>query len=421
MTSAQPARQRRLTPTRRGTGVAIAAATMLILGIGFGSAALTYLAVATTAAVLVAWVWVAVIGISLPSRLARVSRAIGPQHAMVNVPAFVTTSMTATRWNATSHMLIRGLGVSEQAAAEITGTAHQRAAVTRGERALTLTYPIRPTQRGWWTLGPCMVATTDPWGLVNAECSVGATDTVAVWPAVVDLVDVARAVMGVSEHRSTGVVSAQADDSSLREYRQGDDLRRVHWASSARRQTMLVRHDEHEGKRPATVILDLPGSAAAAEWAISAAASIASAVLETGHEAVTVGAGLSHDPSIAATGNAERERLLDSLAALEARPIDRVGDPTGNVGDAAAIAADRERYGAVTFAIMGAPPEAALADLARLGHSGSAWAVIVDTAARGTQSATDALRAAGWRVVVANPHEPVGRAWQLLAGEAAHA
>ena len=70
----------------------------------------------------------------------------------------------------------------------------------------------------------------------------------------------------------------QGDDFyALREYVVGDDLRRVHWPSTARRDELMVRHDEMPWQDRTTVVLDVrraSHTAASLERAVSAAASV---------------------------------------------------------------------------------------------------------------------------------------------------
>src|SRR5660398_187030 len=115
------------------------------------------------------------------------------------------------------------------------------------------------------------------------DVSVGGEELIPVWPSVVDLTAAAGALMGQADRVVLGARSPSPDDAALRDYREGDDMRRVHWPSSARKGTMLVRSDERAGKRPATILLDLPREGLALEWSISAAASIGCSVLESGH------------------------------------------------------------------------------------------------------------------------------------------
>jgi uncharacterized protein (DUF58 family) len=72
------------------------------------------------------------------------------------------------------------------------------------------------------------------------------------------------------------------DDAATREYRYGDDLRRVHWRSTARVGELMVRREEQPWESRATVVLDTravahrgEGPTASFEWAVSTAASIA--------------------------------------------------------------------------------------------------------------------------------------------------
>jgi uncharacterized protein (DUF58 family) len=71
------------------------------------------------------------------------------------------------------------------------------------------------------------------------------------------------------------------DDAATREYRHGDDLRKVHWRSTARAGKLMVRREERPWQSTATLLLDSRaaahhghGSGSSFEWAVSAVASI---------------------------------------------------------------------------------------------------------------------------------------------------
>ena len=67
---------------------------------------------------------------------------------------------------------------------------------------------------------------------------------------------------------------------TLREYELGDDLRRVHWRSTARTGELMIRQDEARWRSRAAVVLDVqPGAhdAASFEVAVEAAASVVGA------------------------------------------------------------------------------------------------------------------------------------------------
>ena len=79
------------------------------------------------------------------------------------------------------------------------------------------------------------------------------------------------------------------DDALVREYRQGDDVRRIHWRSTARWGDLMVRREEQAWDPSASIVLDSRASAHAGrgmhnslEWAISAAASIGIHFLDDG-------------------------------------------------------------------------------------------------------------------------------------------
>jgi uncharacterized protein (DUF58 family) len=105
---------------------------------------------------------------------------------------------------------------------------------------------------------------------------------------------------------------------ATREYRHGDDLRRVHWRSTARVGELMVRREEQPWESRATVVLDTrraghrgEGPTSSFEWAVSAAASIALHLRRSGYKVrLVTGGGVDIDAN-------EREGegpILDCLA-----------------------------------------------------------------------------------------------------------
>ena len=87
---------------------------------------------------------------------------------------------------------------------------------------------------------------------------------------------------GSGDNRPRAFAIGSAEDVTVREYRRGDDLRRVHWRSSARIGELMVRREEQPWQSRATLFLDNrlrahrgQGIASSLEAAVSAAASIA--------------------------------------------------------------------------------------------------------------------------------------------------
>jgi uncharacterized protein (DUF58 family) len=107
----------------------------------------------------------------------------------------------------------------------------------------------------------------------------------------------------------------------LREYRDGDDRRAIHWRSSARSGRLLVREYEEEAQRRATILVDnsLPEGAHEAledalEEAISLAASLASSYIHLGYAVRLVARGAAVPFS---AGELQLTRVLKALALLE--------------------------------------------------------------------------------------------------------
>ena len=162
----------------------------------------------------------------------------------------------------------------------------------RGRQRRTVAYPLPDLRRGRYTVGPTSVTASDPFGLVVADSRSAGTAELIVQPAREALPPLVlpMAWRDGGSNTSHSVGSGGSDDASVREYRYGDDLRKIHWRSSARSGGLMVRQEERPWHGQTMVLLDTrvtayPESAqdtesAAFEWAVSAAASIAAHLSE---------------------------------------------------------------------------------------------------------------------------------------------
>ncbi|WP_062517923.1 DUF58 domain-containing protein [Demequina gelatinilytica] len=383
----------------------------MIVGVGFASAPLVLVAVTVLAAVLIGAATIAAQILATRTRVSRVSREITPATLSAGTPGEVVVRVDV------QGRIAQRLRLREQAAAELTGGGATRAAISRRRGGIELRYRLDPVRRGRWLLGPALARATDPFGLAWTDRAVGGPHEVAVWPAVVDLAASAGELMGAADRAHIGARTPAADDVSLRDYRDGDDLRRVHWASSARRGTLLVRSEEQQGRTSASVLLGLAPSPRALEWSITAAASVALSVVEAGHPVRLIAGAqaTSVQDTHGRAAESARATLLD--ATLDLAPSDSAADADlALAAGARMLGADRSD---VIVAIVEPLGPAALRALAPLGDGGRAWALVrCPTAARGRADRTvEALRGAGWTAIASEEPEALTEAWTRLLTE----
>lgn len=295
-------------------------------------------------------------------------------------------------------------------------------------------YEVSAAQRGRYDIGPLKVSLADPFGLCQMTRRFHTTDSLTVVPHVVALpaVPLAGDWTGMGESRARAVANSGEDDVVPREYRTGDELRRVHWKSTARSGELMVRREEQPWRTRATVLLDTraaghrgEGMSSSFEWAVTAAASICCHLARRGFALrlldfdATPLSGASH---IAVDGiaamDAERP-VLDALAVVStsSKQVPRLVDATVR---------ERARDGLVV-AVIGALDPEYVENLAAVRNGrGTALALIVDSAAwpGPRKSAADEARrdagaallvAAGWRVAVCGPGQDLPAAWRTLA------
>lgn len=297
----------------------------------------------------------------------------------------------------------------------------------RGRREVT--YSVRSEVRGRYRLGPLAIRLTDPFGMCELQRSFSARDTLVVTPPVWPLpaVTLSGEWTGSGESRARSLASAGEDDAGVREYRQGDDLRRVHWRSTARLDRVMVRREEQPWQARATLLLDSramahvgDGPTSSFEWAVAAAASVGLHLLRSGYHLrllTDTGATIEGSDLGVDGGSSDVEgALLDALAVLAPSPGTTLRDSTGPLG--------RGGGDGLLVAVLGALDLAEAGRLARVRHgSTAAVAIVLDTASwshsagrpRPTADrlprAADLLHAAGWRVLRVSAGDRLADRW----------
>ena len=258
----------RLTPN--GRIVAVAAVVLLLAGLIAGYSTLVGIGAALAAALIVG-----VILVSRPSSLAT-ERRITPDRVVAGGEAY--SLLTVTNKSATRS----GAGTVR----ERIGDQHvpvELPALDPGESTV-LRRSLPTENRGIFPVGPLTIRRGDPLGLLLRGA---------------DEADRARLVVHPATHRVNpfpsgvnrdldGTPSGESNEagiafSGLREYVPGDDLRLIHWRSSARVGELMVRYNVDNQQPRTAVILDTRATLhddESFEDAIRAAASVIVAAME---------------------------------------------------------------------------------------------------------------------------------------------
>lgn len=161
-----------------------------------------------------------------------------------------------------------------------------------GASTVAGSYRLQPARRGVLEIGPTIVGDIDGLGLARRRQSFGRRTRVVVHPPIEPLVSPRLPVGGALSlpsdfhRRSIGLESDEFD--VLRPYVEGDDLRHIHWRSTARLDEFTVRRFQPSRPGRMTVIIDTrpPGDLVSTQdRTTSVAASIVCAVLRSGDEA----------------------------------------------------------------------------------------------------------------------------------------
>jgi uncharacterized protein (DUF58 family) len=121
-------------------------------------------------------------------------------------------------------------------------------------------YRVEPTERGDWETGGLYLRYRSPLGLAERWAKAPLTQTVRVYPALrtgeEQQIFLARSRQIDLQLRQARQRGLGRDFESLRDYREGDDLRDVCWTASARRGGLITRQYQTERSQAVWIVLD---------------------------------------------------------------------------------------------------------------------------------------------------------------------
>lgn len=292
----------------------------------------------------------------------------------------------------------------------------QRLVVTgipaRGRGARRVSYAIDAPRRGRYAIGPLRVEAADPFGFAPVRVELDLRDELVVTPAVEDLRDVAGSPFGQAGGAALArrLARGGGEFSLMRPYQEGDDLRRIHWPSVARRGELMIRQDEASSRPRATLHLDTRARALGAsggavfEQAVGAAASVGVALLRSGLSLRRSTGLLPPEPTA-------EDAFLDALAG--------VGEDGTDLFATLARLRASGTADALLVVVTGALAPEELAALTRTGTAfGPRLAILVPSRA-GRDDAADAalhvLARAGWQVRAVPPGTSLRERWTIDA------
>lgn len=188
-------------------------------------------------------------------------------------------------------------------------------------------FRIPTERRGVVTVGPARTVRADPIGLMRREIVWSQTVELHVHPRTVSIAALSTGFIRDLEGSPTrDLTASDIAFHALREYVPGDDRRFIHWKSSAKTGTFMVRQFEETRRSRLMVLLDLePGAyadEAEFELAVSAAASVGARAIRDARTLSFVVSGPGRAQSARGSSMRElptvsRDRLLDALCVVE--------------------------------------------------------------------------------------------------------
>jgi uncharacterized protein (DUF58 family) len=288
---------------------------VLALGLGvyitawaFGSTSLYPVATGLLLAVVVAWVWV-----RLADRPFRVRHGWGGREYVEGDDVRISVELEPT-----GNVLPATATLTQR----IGRLGEQRHVMRRAGRGLRLRFELRRVPRGRYAFEHLQTELSDAFGLQRARVALPSPGALLVYPRLVPLARL-FSESGTHSHDGRRMLLRRHTGFELhgvREYEQGESLRRVHWRSTARRGQLMVKELEDAPRDEVAVLLDAAATAVVGESfdvQVRAAGSILEAHVRRGRRAVLVINAAVREVQQVHSPAADWQRALELLAAVE--------------------------------------------------------------------------------------------------------
>lgn len=285
--------------TGLGSGLLATSAALLVAGFALRLGMLIGLALGFVLLVFLA----ATIVVESPA--VSVSRSVSSREVERSAPARVTLGFRALRRRQSLFSVIETVAGEPRVAT--------MPAIDRG-RTLHLTYDLDTSRRGIVTAGPAVLRRSDPFGLVVADRRVSGTASVLVRPRRHHIRMLPTGRQRDLEGPTREVSAGSASFHQLREYVPGDDLRHIHWRTSARTGSLVVKQLVDTTKPEVVVIADNRASAVREEdfeEIVEVAASLLHAADQDGFPSLLLFSDGNSDPGLGRPSLAHLDRLTD--------------------------------------------------------------------------------------------------------------
>jgi uncharacterized protein (DUF58 family) len=414
-------------PTLRGWLVAATGLGLAITGRALGAPSVEQIGVGVLALPIVAAIVIRRSGHDVD-----IHRTITPARSHAGRPVVVKLDISNNGRSRTPLLLLE-----DHLPWELTGRARFAVQGVAPDDTRSTSLTVRPPRRGRYAVGPLTISILDPFGLVRRSFSSTEIDEFLVYPKVEPL----SMPRDRGEQRSLAVsalrqpTGARGEDFyTLREYVDGDDLRKVHWPATARVDKVMIRQEETPWHTRATVLLDDRGGSHSAEGesfdrAVEVTASICDLYSKARYSYRLAAA---NEPGVSASRGIDHlHRCLDLLATIETTLTPRgATDPllirlaqlegapsaegtlvvvAGNLGvqDASLIARCRRRYRQIVVVLL---PEHRFTQ----GPTRDRW-----EGERTVRESVTLLTRSGVRCLVLGPDESLASVWASLSGRGA--
>jgi uncharacterized protein (DUF58 family) len=297
--------------TLRGRLLLLLAAVTYVAAWAFGSRALYPVAVGLSLAVLLAWAWARAL-----RRPMRIERRTGHTDHFEGADVLVEVELVPETTLVPSAVLL----------VERIGRLGERSTLLeRHGHKLGARYVLQALPRGRYTFTEARAVLDDPFGLERVEQPLAGEGTLLVYPRLVELDGLFT--QGIEAHQGRRLAlwrPAGFDLHSVREYQDGESLRKVHWPTTARRGELMVKDFDDAARDEIAVILDAQAGVevgeppnSSFELLVRAAGSILQAHVRAGRRSVFIVNGARRAVQEVHTHGAEWRQALELLAAVE--------------------------------------------------------------------------------------------------------